>query len=158
MSGNWRPSETTLAWISSNVIFRRIPSRRGFRRGSVSAAPVAQVDGNRPRDILHHQVGEMKVPHLGFRPELHLDRASVGFIDDAIGNRDVLGVSAAETEDRPARAERAVGHGHEPATAEQRAGVVLRLHVAVADVDAVADAYVKHRYYDTQTDHGRKKH
>ena len=78
------------------------------------------------------------VPHLRIRPELHLDGAAVGLIDDAVGDRDVLRIAAAEAEHRPARAEGAVGHRHELATAEQRAGVVLRLHVAVADVDILA--------------------
>src|SRR5581483_5210330 len=64
----------------------------------------------------------------------HFDRAAVGFVDEAIGHGDVLGLAAAETEHRPAGAEGTVRHRDELATAEQRAGVVLALDCAVREM------------------------
>src|SRR5262249_19192698 len=72
------------------------------------------------------------------RPAPHLDRTSVGVVDDAVGDGDVFGLPAAEAEYRPSRAERAVRNGHELVAAEERARVVLADHVAVRDVNVLA--------------------
>lgn len=68
----------------------------------------------------------------------HFDRATIGSIDEAIRDGNVLGLAPAETEDRPARRERAIGYRDKLATAEQRARVVLALHIAIADMDVLA--------------------
>ena len=63
------------------------------------------------------------------------DGAAEGIVDEAIGDADVLHLATAEAEDRPSRAELAIRHGDELAAAEQRAGIVLTLHVAVGHGD-----------------------
>src|SRR6266567_908311 len=66
---------------------------------------------------------------------MELDRAAVDLVQHAVRHGDVLGFAAAEAEHRPARAERGVRDRDELAAPEQRAGIVLRLDVAVADGD-----------------------
>src|SRR5277367_4286831 len=64
-------------------------------------------------------------------------------VNDAIGDGYVHRRAAAESENGPARAERAICHRDEFATAEQRAGVVLALDVAVGDVHIFATDEMK---------------
>jgi len=90
---------------------------------------------------------------------VELDGAAVDLVEDAVGDGDVFGYAAAEPEDRPARAEDAVGDGYEFAASEEGAGVVLGKDGAVADgyifgayeveavvvaVDAVVDVEAVH--------------
>src|SRR5262249_25532860 len=124
--------------VRPNVMKTDVPEEafvRRLRGGRVSARPVAQVDRNRARYVLQQQIRKHNILHSGRRTEMHLNRAAIGFVDDAVGYSNVFRVSASESKDRPARAERAVGYCDKPATAEECARVVLRLHVAVADVD-----------------------
>src|SRR5262249_20271728 len=72
------------------------------------------------------------------RPAPHLDRATVGVVDDAVGGGDVFGLPAAESEYRPTRAARAVRNGHKLVAAEEHARVVLADHVSVRELDAIA--------------------
>src|SRR4051794_31488907 len=48
------------------------------------------------------------------------------------------GNAAAEPEGRPARAERAAADGDKFAAAEQRAGIISALHIAIVDVNIFA--------------------
>src|SRR5262249_17936022 len=50
---------------------------------------------------------------------------------------DVLALAVAKTEDRPARAEGAIGDGDESIAPEQSAGIVLTDDVAIDDVDVL---------------------
>ena len=122
---------------------RDIADKSAGRRSAAAAPAGIDVDGNRPGHVLQNQIREQKILHLRTGPKLHLDRTAERFINDAVGNGDVFGIAADETEHRPARAERAVGDGDEFATAEQRAGVVLRLHVAILDVKIFATDEMK---------------
>ncbi len=74
---------------------------------------------------------------------MELERTAVHLVQHAVGNGDVLGDAAAEPEDGPARAERGVRHGHEPAAPEERARVVLGLDVAAGDGDVLTADEVK---------------
>src|SRR5260370_23417160 len=144
MSAYWPPSETTVARIPWKVRLRTTSFGRGGVWG-VRRPPVIGVraDGDRSGDVAHHQIAERDVLDSRPRAEAHLDDAAVGVVDHAVGNRDVLALAAAEPENRPARAERAVCHRDELVAAEQGARVVLAHHVAVHDVDVVAAVNMK---------------
>src|SRR5436190_12736364 len=64
---------------------------------------------------------------------MKFDGATARLVDDTIGYRDVFRLAPTKAKDRPARAESAIRHRDEFAAAEQRAGVVLANHRAVAD-------------------------
>src|SRR4051812_45702456 len=71
---------------------------------------------------------------MRIRPDMDLDGAAERFVDDAIGDGDVLRATAAEPEDRPACAEFTIGDGNILATAEQSAGIVLAFDRAITDM------------------------
>ena len=73
----------------------------------------------------------------------HFYRAAVGFENDAIGDAYIFGNTAAKAENRPARAERAIGDGDKLAAAKQCAGIVLRLHVAVNNMNILTTDEMK---------------
>src|SRR4029079_6625909 len=62
----------------------------------------------------------------------------IALINDAVRNGDIFRLAAAKPKNRPPRAERTIRHHHEFATAEQSAGVVLRLDIAVGHIDVLA--------------------
>ena len=64
---------------------------------------------------------------------LEFHGASVHFAQHAVGDSDILGMTAAKAKDRPAGAEVGVGHGDVLARAEHCARIVAALHDAVAD-------------------------
>lgn len=88
--------------------------------------------------MLQDQIREKDVLDLGLSAEVHLDGTTISFVNDAVGDDDVFRIAAPEAEDGPARTECAVGDGHIFATTEEGAGVVLGLHVAIADVNVLA--------------------
>jgi hypothetical protein len=108
------------------------------RLGRATGALRAEADRNGAGDVGHHQVRECDVLESGFAVAPHLDGAAVDFVNQAVRHRDVARVAAAEAEDAPAGAEGAVGDRDELAASEERAGIVLALHVAIADVDEAA--------------------
>ncbi len=111
-------------------------SRTTSPSGVLISRPHADID--RASHVLQHQIRERYVlkPRSGTAVEFY--RASVYLVQHAIGDRDVLRNAAAEAENRPSRAEGAVGDGYKPATAEQRASVILRLHIAIDNANVFA--------------------
>src|SRR5688572_29776077 len=77
----------------------------------------AEPDTNGTGHILHHNVGECEIFDAG-SSSADLDRAAVSFVDQAIRYRDILRSAAAETEDGPACAERAIAYGNKFIAAE----------------------------------------
>jgi len=126
----------------------------GLRRAD---GPDADVNG--AGDVFEDEVGERHILIPRSWLAVELDGAAVDLVEDAVGDGDVFGYAAAEPEDRPARAEDAVGDGYEFAASEEGAGVVLGKDGAVADgyifgayeveavvvaVDAVVDVEAVH--------------
>src|SRR5262249_50183563 len=103
------------------------------RRRRVRALRRADADADRSRDVVQDDVGEGHPFEARAGTAVKLEGAAVHLVQYAVRDRDVLGHASPEAEHRPARAERRVGDRHELAAPEQRAGVVLRLDVAVVD-------------------------
>ena len=74
---------------------------------------------------------------------MHLDWAPIRFVDQTIGNGDVLGLASSKSEYRPAGAERGIRNSNVLATTEESAGIVLTFDGAVADVNVLRADEVK---------------
>src|SRR5581483_6692802 len=93
----------------------------------------SDADINGTGHILQNKVRKRHVFESRSRAAMKLDRTTVYLIEQAVGDSDVFRDSAAETEYRPACAERRVGNRHKLATSEQGAGVVLRFDNTIRD-------------------------
>src|SRR6185312_16013114 len=95
----------------------------------------SRANRNRAAHVFKNQIREIHVlvTRAGFAAQFY--RAAENLIHDAIGNGNVFRDAATETETRPARAEITICDGDKPATAEERARVVLTANIAIADVN-----------------------
>ena len=107
--------------------------RRSGRGGWIAARRGADADVDGAGDVLEDEVGERHILIARSWLAVELDGAAVDFVENAVGDGDVFRYAATEAEDRPARAEDAVGDGYEFAASEEGAGVVLGEDGAVTD-------------------------
>ena len=118
---------------------------KGFRRSGIIGGIIrrsAEANTYGACYIAHNDIGKSKVLDSG--PACaDLDGASIGFIDQAIRNGDILWLTSAKAEDRPSRAETAIGDGHKFVAAKQCTSIILALDVTIDDVDILATAEMK---------------
>ena len=74
---------------------------------------------------------------------MHLDWTSIGFVNQAIRDSNILRLATTKTEHGPARRERTVRYSHGLATSEQSACIVLAFDRAITDVHMLSADEVK---------------
>ena len=72
-----------------------------------------------------------------------LDRTTIGIVDQAIGNGNILRSTTAKPENRPPCTETAIVDGHEFIAAKQCTRIVLALHITIGDVYVFAVVEMK---------------
>src|SRR5436853_1767096 len=83
-----------------------------------------------PGNISHDDIGKTEILYVG-PSSADLDRTTVRFIDQTIGDSDVLRFTSAETKDRPPCAEAAISDRHKFVAAKQSTGIILALYVTI---------------------------
>src|SRR5438067_2291817 len=118
-------SVVTVPWMLLKEMLRRtagvvVPGGAPVETSQFAfGSACADADVYGPGDILQDEIGEGHVLVPGTGISLELDGASVDLIEHTVGHGNIFGSAAAETEDRPARAEDTVGDGYKFATAEE---------------------------------------
>jgi hypothetical protein len=131
---NIRMRDGLCHYSGAYVIESHVPDKSSF--------PSAESDTNRAGYIPHGDIGETEVFYACLSCA-DLNGTAIGFIDQAVGNGDVLALASAKTKNSPAGAEGTISDGHKFITAKKGTGIILTEYITVDHVYVFTTVEVK---------------